>query len=66
MIGTVVSVSREYGFIRPDGGDETAADFFFSVPACWGVPRVGSRVEFDELHSEKPRARNVKVLKFGA
>lgn len=59
MRGTVVNISPRYGFIRPDEG---GAEVFFSVPACWGVPRMGSRVEFELLNEKKPRACNVRVL----
>ena len=65
MRGTVINVGSSFGFIRPDAADEgeRIADVFFSTPACWGVPRFGSRVEFDLLNEAKPRACNVKVIK---
>ena len=64
MRGTVINVSASYGFIRPDADEgQRIADVFFSTPACWGVPRYGSRVEFDLLNEAKPRACNVKVIK---
>lgn len=64
MRGTVINVSSRYGFIRPDADEasERMADVYFSTPACWGVPRYGSRVEYDLMNSAKPRACNVKVI----
>jgi cold shock CspA family protein len=61
--GTVMSCSKNFGFIKPDS---QAHDAFFLPSAIVGEIFEGARVEFDCLQSKTVRgryhARRIKVV----